>query len=60
MYRRPTLGPTLKVKASVEGCSTEALIDTDLPMSVVSINFLLHALIKNLNSGTTQENITKL
>ena len=58
--RRPTLGPTLKVKASVEGCSTEALIDTDLPVSLVSINFLLHALIKNLNSEITQEVITKL
>ena len=29
----PTLGPILKIKASVERCSTEALIDTGSPMS---------------------------
>ena len=51
-----TLGPTLKVKASVEGCSTEALIDTGSP---VSLDFLLHALIKNMDGGATQEYITK-
>ena len=55
----PTLGPTLKVKASVKGCSTEALIDTSSPVSLVSIDFLLHALIKNMDSGATQEHITK-
>ena len=54
-----TLGPTLKVKASVEGCSTEALINTGSPVSLISIDFLLHAFIKNLDSGTTQEDITK-
>ena len=52
--------PTLKVKASVEGCSTKALIDTGSPVSLVSINFLLYALIKNMDSGATQEDITKI
>ena len=55
----PTLGPTLKVEAFIEGCSTKALIDTGSQVSLVSIDFLLHALIKNMDSGTTQEHITK-
>ena len=49
----------LKVKASIKGCSTEALINTGSPVSLISIDFLLHALIKNLDSVTTQEDITK-
>ena len=53
----PTLGPTLRVEASVEGGSTKALIDTGSPVSLVSIDFLLHALIKNIDSGATQEHI---
>lgn len=53
----PTLGPTLRVEAFVEGCSTKALIDTGSPVLLVSIDFLLHALIKNIDSGATQEHI---
>ena len=55
----PTLEPTLKVKASVEGCPTEALVDTGSPVSLVSIDFLLHALIGTMRSGDTQEEIIK-
>ena len=56
--RGPTLGPTLKVKALIEGCPTEALIDTGSPVSLVSIDFLLRALIKTMDNGATQTDIT--
>ena len=57
--RGPTLGPTLKVKASIEGCPTEALIDTGSPVSLVSIDFLLRALVMTMEDGATQDDITR-
>jgi len=57
--RGPTLGPTLKVKASIEVCPTEALIDIGSPVSLVSIDFLLRALVMTMNDRATQDDITK-
>ena len=49
----------MKVKASVEGYPTEALIDTGSHVSLVSTDFLLCALDKIMDDGGTEENITK-
>ena len=50
----PSLGPTLAVKVCVEGQPTKALLDTGSPVSIVSIEFLLHALL-NLNIERPKE-----
>ena len=43
-----SLGPTLAVEVYVEGQPTKALLDTGSPVSIISIEFLLQALL-NLN-----------
>ena len=50
----PSLGPTLAVEVCVEGQPTKALLDTGSPVSIVSIEFLLHALL-NLNIERPKE-----
>ena len=44
----PSLGPTLTAEVCVEGRLTKALLDTGSPVTIISIEFLLQALL-NLN-----------
>ena len=41
----PSVGPTLTAEVCVEGRSAKALIDTGSPVSLISIDFLLQALL---------------
>ena len=50
----PSLGPTLAVEVCVEGQPTKALLDTGSPVSIISIEFLVHALL-NLNIERPKE-----
>ena len=52
-----SLGPTLTAEVCVEGRPSQALLDTGSPVSIVSINFLLQALMdinKDVKSRTTK------
>ena len=50
----PSLGPTLTAEICVEGRPTKALLDTGYPVSIISIEFLLQALL-NLNKEKPKE-----
>ena len=50
----PSLGPTLTAEVYVEGRPTKALLDTGSPVSIISIEFLLQALL-NLNKEKPKE-----
>ena len=50
----PSLGPTLTTEVCVEGRPTKGLLDTGLPVSIISIEFLLQALL-NLNKEKPKE-----
>ena len=50
----PSLGPTLTAEVCVEGQPTKALLDTGSPISIISIEFLLQALL-NLNKEKPKE-----
>ena len=50
----PSIGPTLAVEVCVEGQPTKALLDTGSPVSIISIEFLLRALL-NLNIERPKE-----
>ena len=50
----PSLGCTLTAEVCVEGQPTKALLDTGSPVSIISIEFLLQALL-NLNKEKSKE-----
>ena len=43
-----TLGPTLTVQVNFEGVPVKALVDTGSPVTIVSLDFLLHTLAKSV------------
>ena len=54
----PSLDPTFAVEVCVEGQPTKALLDTGSPVSIISIEFLLQALL-NLNIKRPKEDRLK-
>ena len=53
--KRPIQGPIVKAEIYLEGHPTKALIDTGSPIPIVSIDFLLQVLNRNLPEGTSKE-----
>ena len=51
----PRLGPTVFAPISVNGVSTEALVDTGSPATIVSLEFVLSVLRKNQSKNQTND-----
>ena len=51
----PRLGPTVFAPISVNGVSTEALVDTGSPAAIVSLEFVLSVLRKNRPKNQTND-----
>ena len=51
----PRLGPTVFAPISVDGISTEALVDTGSPATIVSLEFVLRVLQKNRPKNQTND-----
>ena len=50
----PTLGPTLTAEIFLEGWPTQALLDTESPVSIVSMDFLIRTLV-DVNKETVSK-----
>ena len=50
---KPTVGPTLMTEIQVEGQPAQALIDTGSTVSLISIDFLLQALLSGVGREKT-------
>jgi hypothetical protein len=53
---KPCVGPTTSCEVEIEGTTVEALVDTDLPVTIASLDFLMETLGKwRLPNQTPQE-----
>ena len=51
----PSLGPTISVEVVLKGRPTKALVDTGSPVTIVSIDSLLEALLEKRTTNQSPE-----
>ena len=49
------LGPMLQAQVELEGVDTTALLDTESPVTIVSLDYLMQVLVRTRKTGTTKE-----